>query len=75
MKAARVFLNPDGKQWVDFGLAEQQTMPTLWNQITTESGIFGSSAAVPRETIHHITVFEIEQAPVNFTSIPGGKPN
>lgn len=75
MKAARVFLNPDGKNWVDFGLAEQQTMQTLWSQISTEGGIFGGIAAVPRETIHHVLVFEVEQAPVNFTVAPGGKPN
>jgi hypothetical protein len=70
MRVARIFLNPHGEKWVDFGLADQQTMPNLWNQISMEGGIFGGVAAVPRETIHHLLVFEVEQAVV-----PGGKPN
>lgn len=75
MKFARVFLNPLGTRWVDFGLLDHQTVPILWQQIQNENGIFGGTAAIPLPSIHHITVGEADVAPPNLYTIPGGKPN
>lgn len=76
MKFARVFLNPNGDQWVDFPIPETAALPQIWGQVMMEGAFYSVGAVVPRAAVHHIMQIEmVENNVVNFTTVPGGKPN
>lgn len=75
MKIARVFLNPNAEQWVDFQCPETAQLNQIWSQVMAEGMFYNQNAVVPKVAIHHVLMLEIQDSGTNLTVFPGGKPN
>lgn len=75
MKVMRVFLNPNGADYLDIGAGRDDfNMPTFWNFARQDGCMLSERAVVPLTSIHHVLVLDVETAP-NLTVFTGGKPN
>jgi hypothetical protein len=73
VKAARVYLKPDGSTFYDFGLADDATMVTVRAGIGSVGGMEGGLVFVPADVIHRIVIYSPEVPVTTLTVFPGGK--
>jgi hypothetical protein len=65
VRIARIFLQPDGRSWIDLPLADGQTLASLESSWRTEGVlVFESSFICPYRSMHHTILFTLDQLPV-----------
>lgn len=75
MKVIRCFLKPDARIFLDMGVGDEINMEIWWRALKIDGAILSQQAIIPTEIIHHAVLLDVAQPPVNFTVVPGGKPN
>lgn len=75
MKVARVYLNPNGEQWVDFPMPENAVLMAVWGQVMADGVCISPVAIVPKAAVHHVILLEMQDGGTNLTVFPGGKLN
>lgn len=60
IRIARVFIAPNGEQWVDMRLLDGQNATHVWAAIKTEGALCHPSFVVPQEHVHHIFEMSVD---------------
>jgi hypothetical protein len=75
MRAVRIYLKPNAETFIDMGVQDGFNMAAWWYSLRKDGAALAQGAVVPIETIHHVALTEVAEAPANFTVLPGGKLN
>lgn len=75
MKIFRCYLNPVADQWVDFPVQENANALLMWSTVMKEGVLADMHKAIPKASIHHVLLLDVETQGAHLTVFPGGKPN
>lgn len=76
MKVIRIAFKPDGAHYIYMGTGgDDFDLPKWWYAVKREGAALAAQSVVPVDTIHHVLVEELPEAPPNLHSITGGKLN
>lgn len=75
MQAIKIFLNPDGQNFVMMGAGENFNMAAWYVAMRKDGAALAPGGLVMLSAIHHVSLEDMAELPAGLTVIPGGKLN